>query len=364
MARSRSVCLIGQFGDLDTQFNGQSIKSINFRRLLERTGWFDRVTIVDTSRQASHRLRVLLHTLRALLASRHVVLMVSMKGKSFYYPFLYFASFLLPLSLYQNVIGGKVTEGVRSNRKWVVYLNRFIVNWAETPGMADELRSLGVRNAQYLPNFRFGRAAQMSRSDKLPDEPAYFCTFSRVTTTKGITEAIESVARLNADRGKAIAHLDVYGEVDPNFEARFEALLSANSDCVSYKGTVSSSSATNAISGYHMLLFPTYHPGEGLAGTLIDALQAGVPVIASDWRFNGEVVRHEREGLLFDLTDPDGLYRCLAVAIDNTDLVRRMADQCARSAERFSAETVTELISPYFSAMRGAPGTQSSASES
>ena len=49
---------------------------------------------------------------------------------------------------------------------------------------------------------------------------------------------------------------------------------------------------------YFALLFPTRYEGEGFAGTLIDAYAAGVPVVASDWKYNGEIVETGKTGVL------------------------------------------------------------------
>jgi glycosyltransferase involved in cell wall biosynthesis len=48
---------------------------------------------------------------------------------------------------------------------------------------------------------------------------------------------------------------------------------------------------TKVLRDYFALLFPIYYIGEGFAGTAIDAFSAGVPVIASDWKYNSEVIK-------------------------------------------------------------------------
>ena len=43
---------------------------------------------------------------------------------------------------------------------------------------------------------------------------------------------------------------------------------------------------------YFALLFPTYFHGEGFAGCLIDAFFAGIPVIATDWLYNKDIINN------------------------------------------------------------------------
>ena len=76
----------------------------------------------------------------------------------------------------------------------------------------------------------------------------------------------------------------------------FDELKDSFSACVHYGGLVPFYKSVEVLKNYFALLFPTYYEGEGFAGTLIDALAAGVPVIASDWRYNPEIVEDGMTG--------------------------------------------------------------------
>lgn len=52
------------------------------------------------------------------------------------------------------------------------------------------------------------------------------------------------------------------------------------------------------IKNYFALLLLTYYQDEGLAGTLIEAMAAGTPVIARNWRFNKKIVKLGKTGVL------------------------------------------------------------------
>lgn len=45
---------------------------------------------------------------------------------------------------------------------------------------------------------------------------------------------------------------------------------------------------------YFALLFPTYFHGEGFAGCIIDAFFAGIPIIATDWLYNKDIVKDKK----------------------------------------------------------------------
>jgi Glycosyltransferase len=63
---------------------------------------------------------------------------------------------------------------------------------------------------------------------------------------------------------------------------------------------------------------------EGTPLTLIEAAQAGRPVVATDVGGVAEVVRHGRTGLLCDRADLDGLCRAVLRLLGDADLRRRM----------------------------------------
>lgn len=56
--------------------------------------------------------------------------------------------------------------------------------------------------------------------------------------------------------------------------------------------------STEVLKNYDALLFPTYYEGEGFAGTIIDAFAAGLPVIASDWKYNSEIIKQGITGVI------------------------------------------------------------------
>src|SRR5699024_8891823 len=101
-------------------------------------------------------------------------------------------------------------------------------------------------------------------------EPYNLCTFSRVTTLKGIKEAIEIVVKINENNNKTIYTLDIYGQVDKNFEEEFNTLMKNTPETIQYKGIISDN-ATEILEKYFLLLFPTKYYDEGVPGTIIDA---------------------------------------------------------------------------------------------
>lgn len=95
--------------------------------------------------------------------------------------------------------------------------------------------------------------------------------------------------------------------------------MSQYRDCnsIHYGGVISFDHTTEVLKDCYALLFPTCYEGEGFAGTLIDALAAGVPVIASEWRYNSEIVIPGTTGLLFKTHDVEELTDKLIYIYEN-----------------------------------------------
>ena len=79
---------------------------------------------------------------------------------------------------------------------------------------------------------------------------------------------------------------------------------------------------------------------EGLSHLLIEALEAGVPIVATRAGGNTEVVEDGITGLLIQAGDTEDLTRALARVIADGAFRERFAAQMRESAKRFSTETM------------------------
>lgn len=78
------------------------------------------------------------------------------------------------------------------------------------------------------------------------------------------------------------------------------------------------------IKNYFALLFPIYYHGEGFGDTLIDAMAASTPVIAIDWRFNKEVVKPGKTGVLIKDCDSKRIQEKLVKIAENPNMWNAM----------------------------------------
>jgi len=88
------------------------------------------------------------------------------------------------------------------------------------------------------------------------------------------------------------------------------------------------------------MLFPSYYSGEAFPGVLLDAMIAGIPVVASDWQDNGEFVEHGRTGLLCAARDVNALTDAVRWSVEHPDEVMRMKHESALRADAYHVDEV------------------------
>jgi glycosyltransferase involved in cell wall biosynthesis len=241
---------------------------------------------------------------------------------------------LFKKNVYHDVIGGNLGKEVERYSSYRRFLNSFQKNWVETSGLKRELEELGITNVEVIPNFRSGYIVPESELVSEYCEPYRFCTFSRVTKEKGITTAINAIKEINQKRGRTICTLDIYGAVDDAYKTEFDKLIADVSGVIKYKGVVNPDDSVNVIRNYYGTLFPTLWIGEGIAGTIIESFFAGVPVLATDWRYNSEVIECGVNGITYPCEAASSLVDAIywLISVDN---ILEIKKECTKAAEYY-----------------------------
>lgn len=160
---------------------------------------------------------------------------------------------------------------------------------------------------------------------------------------KGIEDAVNAVVAVNIDLGFQAFSLDIYGQVDSAQTEWFEALQKDFPAYIRYGGLVPFDKSVDVLKDYFALLFPTYYDGEGFAGTLIDAFSAGVPVIATDWKYNAEIV-NENVGFVYPTGDKQAFADILKrIAINPTNLLDKKRF-CLQEIEKYKIDNVIQVL--------------------
>jgi glycosyltransferase involved in cell wall biosynthesis len=161
---------------------------------------------------------------------------------------------------------------------------------------------------------------------------------------KGITDAINSVAEINEKRGKIVARLDIYGPVEDDYKDELDELTAKYSDFVSYCGVTDSHNSVQTLCEYYALLFPTCWHGEGFPGTILDCYASAIPVLASDWNANKEIIVHGKTGMIYPSEEVKTLTETIEWALDNKDKMDQMKHSCREEYEKYTPEHISGII--------------------
>ena len=109
-----------------------------------------------------------------------------------------------------------------------------------------------------------------------------------------------------------------------------------------YKGLLNLRDTQNydELAKYDVMLFPTYWQGEGFPGIVIDAYIASLPIIASDWNLNKDVIEDDVTGWIIPTHDVEALTNRMKYAIDHPEEVKKMAETCRERVAQYDSRIV------------------------
>jgi len=339
-----AINIIGHFGANKEFCDGQTVKTRTvYNALVKRLGEA-KVKKTDTYYVKHNKILFLLKLVIAVFRDKKFIVLLSFKGRKVLFPILYYLKILFRKKIYHYTIGGVLADEVATKRNFKKYVASFDANWVESRLMEKRLKELGVNNALFVPNFKQISILDRDSLSKYSKPPFKFCTFSRVMKEKGIESAVYSIMNINKQFKKDIVLLDIYGPIDDKYYQEFNDLKKIFNHTIKYKGVIKPENSVSVLKDYFMLLFPTLFTSEGMPGTIIDAMCAGLPVIASDWTYAREMLVNGNNALIFDFYKPELLEKNILYAINNYNIINDMKEKCLQEACKYSEEKIMDLI--------------------
>lgn len=340
--KKNRIGIIGHFGGDKNFYDGQTIKTKTLYEELIKTGRFELIT-ADTYYIKTLPIKLLWQTLMCLCKCENIIILLSGRGMSVYFPLLYYWGKVFEVNVFHDIIGGSLAKFIDQKPRWKKYINSFKVNWAETTGLVESLKERGVSNAELLYNFKSLKPLSKEEIIQSYSEPYPICTFSRVMKEKGIEDAVEAVKAVNEKNGRIVFTLDIYGQVDAEQIDWFEELKEKFPYYVKYRGSVPYDKSVETLKGYFALIFPTKYYTEGVPGTIIDAYAAGLPVIASYWE-NFDNIVDEKTGVSYQFNNVEDFVRVLTEIAEKPEIIIEKKRNCIERAADFTPETVLKQI--------------------
>jgi glycosyltransferase involved in cell wall biosynthesis len=200
---------------------------------------------------------------------------------------------------------------------------------AQTKQLVRRAKENGVSHVKWFPTSRY-MPVESRNSAEDRNRCRKFVYLGQIRTVKGIIEIIRAGERFYDAEDVAI---DVYGTLDFDVAPEFFRDLKK----VRYCGILKPDQVMQTLKRYDVLLLPSFHPGEGYPGVVLEAYGAGLPVICTRWRALPEIV-DETTGILIEPKNAESLYLAMKRLIEDNAFYVRLKEGVADRRSFFSAE--------------------------
>jgi glycosyltransferase involved in cell wall biosynthesis len=259
-----------------------------------------------------------------------------------------FGSILGKLAGVRYIVGGFRGLGMTWSRGqiWGVRITRFLCNsYIVNSDAVKEARitreHLSADNIKVIPN-----GLDLSLYPFTPKKEALVGMVASLKKIKGQDQFIEA-ARILIDRGLELKFMLV-GD-GPDRQRLEEKVQRLNlQDAFVFKGNVSN--VANYITRFKILVSASEF--EGLSNSILEALSAGTPVIASDVPSNNEIISNMEDGLLYEYGNAEDLAGKIVLMIENSAMYGSMQIKARQKAERdFEMSKMITRMEDYFQSL-------------
>lgn len=338
------IGICGHYSDKEIALNGQTVKTKILTEVLEEVYGKEEVAYCDTHNWKRKLFRFGFSCMKLLFCCKNIILLPAQSAVLTLFPMFVILNHLFHRKIHYYVVGGWLLDTIEQHPKLLKYLKAIDGIYVELHTMEAQLKKCGLTNVYFVNKFRKLQIISETEIPVSSSLPLRFCIFSRIMKEKGVEEAITSITTVNKSFNSIVCTLDIYGQVDPNYQERFEKICKKLPSGVLYKGFVDFASSGEVLKQYDALLFPTYYEGEGYANTIVDAYASGLPVIATDWKYNKEVICDGNDGKIYDYRHPDQLTKIINYFVVKPEELLRMRNNARQRAFEYNPKTAVSSL--------------------
>lgn len=333
----------GQYGDPGTKIaDGQAVRTTIITQELKDRYGENNICIVNSNRWKKHPLRFLYRCIYMVAHSGKLTILPADNGFRVFVPILMMLNIIFRRELYYIVIGGFLPELLHKKPVYLKMVKHFKALFVQTENLRKDLAALGINNIYILSNLKKLNTRTHQELRENHDQKIRLCVFSRINKEKGVEDAISAVRKTNETLGGNYVHLDLYGLIPDTYRERLNELMEQNADIATYCGIVEYNKTVETLKQYFLLLFPTFYYGEGFPGNLIDAFHSALPVIATDWMYNKEIIQDGVHGILIPPHNSDALSKAILQLYNDRALALRYAHNCLNEAQNYQPDAVLQ----------------------
>jgi glycosyltransferase involved in cell wall biosynthesis len=241
----------------------------------------------------------------------------------------------------ERKLNGPLGRLQRGALRWALRSSDAVV--ALTPGSKQSLVArTQIRRACVIPN-----AADLNNPERVMDSGRnrLILFLGHLYRDKGVYELLDAFASLQPSRPGL--RLVLAGEGSEAHGLRSEASRLGLDGAVDLPGWVGPDAKAELLAEAACLALPSHD--EGLPLALLEAMLAGVPVVATSVGGVPEIVEDGRHALLVTPHDPDALAAALARVLDDSKLAARLSETARRHARaEYTPDSLAERVSALY----------------
>lgn len=148
-----------------------------------------------------------------------------------------------------------------------------------------------------------------------PSHTFLIATIAELTKNKNISSLIQAVVRLRNAHPELSLHAVIFGEGEERKRLEAEILRHGLQTTVMLAGFIPN--ATRLLPAFDMLALPSVK--EGLPYAILEAMAAGIPVVATRVGGIPDLIEHKKQGLLVAPKNPQALAEAIVIAALNRE---------------------------------------------
>lgn len=293
----KKIFVLGYFGYMSNQLDGQTIKTRNIYKLLHsHESEFKYIKYFDTQQFQKTKL-LIIKLLSEIIKCNTLIIIPAQNSLTYIFPVVYLISKIKNIKILYVAVGGWLVEFLGTKKLHVSLLSNVRCIFVQSSHLKDLLiSSYSFNNVVAFPNFRIHQFTPTFLENAKKFKIVFMARINRLKGLDVVFSLAEYIEK--SDSLKATIIMDFYGPIDKNDEGHFNTLV--EKFCfVSYKGILQPDDIYKTLNQYDVLALPTKYFTEGFPGSILDAYISGIPVVVSQWKYAAEFVENEVTGYIF-----------------------------------------------------------------
>ena len=263
----------------------------------------------------------------------------SNRRAALYTTLLNLVSIFTGAQLITRVFGGNHDDYLKNHnfisRQAVIASYKKNILLLQTKGLIKVFKQeFDLENVKWFPTSRPKVEIKAKQYSENKDKSLKILFLGHIKYEKGIYDLLRVAKR--ADENNLDIQISLYGELE---EKSYQKEISdLNSSKIKYKGVLDKKEVFGVMQDSDLLAFPSKYEGEGYPGVLIEGINMNLPIIATNHKYNSELVRDGVDGILYDPEDSDALWECIDDLASNRKKLRYFHDNLKQKKEKFYSE--------------------------